>query len=87
MLYVNTLAEIVHQRVDEFAGAANKNIGEAFLLVWKFDPLEYEVLQNGDLQLLKTYQVMCRCDMSILSFVKIIADLAMSYEINQYNIN
>lgn len=43
MMYVNTLAEIVHQRVDEFAGAANKNIGEAFLLVWKFDPLDYEI--------------------------------------------
>jgi class 3 adenylate cyclase len=30
---------------------------------------------------------MCRCDMSILAFVKIIADLAISYEINQYNTN
>lgn len=35
MLFVNTIASIVHQNVDEFAGATNKNIGEAFLMVWK----------------------------------------------------
>ncbi len=55
MMYVNTLAEIVHTRVDEFAGAANKNIGEAFLLVWKFDPLDYERDENGDISLKKSY--------------------------------
>lgn len=55
MVYVNTLAEIVHSRVDEYTGAANKNIGEAFLLVWKFDKLDYEVKENGELELLKTY--------------------------------
>ena len=85
MMYVNTLAEIVHSRVDEFGGAANKNIGEAFLLVWKFDPTDYELQSNGEVVLLPKYKVMCLCDMSILSFVKIIADLSISYEINQYN--
>jgi class 3 adenylate cyclase len=37
MLFVNEIAEIVHKLVDNFSGAANKNIGDAFLLVWKFD--------------------------------------------------
>ena len=55
MVYVNQLAEIVHERVNEYDGAANKNIGEAFLLVWKFDPLEYQKLENDDLELLKTH--------------------------------
>lgn len=27
--------QIVHDTVDSFNGAANKNIGDAFLLVWK----------------------------------------------------
>ena len=36
MTFVNTIAEIVHSVVDRFGGAANKNIGDAFLLVWKF---------------------------------------------------
>jgi class 3 adenylate cyclase len=36
MVFVNTIGECVHSIVDKFAGAANKNIGDAFLLVWKF---------------------------------------------------
>ena len=35
MVFVNTIGEAVHCMVDRFAGAANKNIGDAFLLVWK----------------------------------------------------
>ena len=36
MSYVNQIANIVHTSVDKFRGAANKNIGDAFLCVWKF---------------------------------------------------
>eukprot|EP01135_Chromosphaera_perkinsii_P000284 Nk52_evm53s62 gene=Nk52_evmTU53s62 len=35
MLYVNRVASIVHAAVDKHDGAPNKNIGDAFLLVWK----------------------------------------------------
>ena len=35
MMFVNTVAEIVHGYVDQYAGSPNKNIGDAFLLVWK----------------------------------------------------
>lgn len=35
MEYVNTIAHIVHRSVAMHGGAANKNIGDAFLLVWK----------------------------------------------------
>lgn len=33
MVFVNTIGRIVHDTVDSFNGAANKNIGDAFLLV------------------------------------------------------
>lgn len=36
MTYVNSVAEITHSMVDRYGGAANKNIGDAWLLVWKF---------------------------------------------------
>ena len=36
MVFVNEIAEITHTIVDYTTGAANKNIGEAFLFVWKF---------------------------------------------------
>ena len=36
MGFVNTIAKIVHREVSLHGGAPNKNIGDAFLLVWKF---------------------------------------------------
>jgi len=35
MLFLNQIADIVHSSVDLFNGATNKNIGDAFLMVWK----------------------------------------------------
>ena len=35
MLFVNKLAQITHRHVVDSGGAPNKNIGDAFLLVWK----------------------------------------------------
>lgn len=37
MLFVNRIADVVHGLVVQGGGAANKNIGDAFLLTWKFD--------------------------------------------------
>lgn len=48
MLFVNTIADIVHQDVDEFAGATNKNIGEAFLMVWKLMDDGYKYFIDED---------------------------------------
>ena len=44
MIFVNEIAEIVHGTVDSFLGSANKNIGDAFLLVWKYENenIEYD---------------------------------------------
>ena len=36
MEFVNSIARIVHTEVARRKGSANKNIGDAFLLVWKF---------------------------------------------------
>ena len=33
--YINTIAKIIHEGANAFHGAPNKNIGAAFLLVWK----------------------------------------------------
>ena len=43
MVFVNEVAEIVHNLVNEHLGAANKNIGEAFLLVWNI-PQEHTMI-------------------------------------------
>ncbi len=37
MLFVNRIAHILHNIVVQCSGAANKNIGDAFLLTWKIN--------------------------------------------------
>jgi len=37
MLFVNTIADIVHRACHDNQGAPNKNIGDSFLLVWRLD--------------------------------------------------
>lgn len=43
MLFVNNIGDIVHTMTDRFLGAANKNIGDAFLLVWKIIESKYSI--------------------------------------------
>jgi hypothetical protein len=40
MMFVNQIAEITHMLTDRYGGSANKNIGDAFLLAWKFKDQE-----------------------------------------------
>jgi class 3 adenylate cyclase len=37
MVFTNKIGSIVHNAVHHFEGAANKNIGDAFLMVWKIE--------------------------------------------------
>ena len=86
MVFVNEIAEIVHSLVDKFGGAANKNIGDAFLLVWKFDEEDYDN-EGGILILRDSIKTQCLADLSILSFVKIMAQIHSNYEMIKYNEN
>jgi hypothetical protein len=45
--YVNTIAEVIHKNVDCFNGKPNKNIGDAFLIVWKFDSERIILKENN----------------------------------------
>ena len=53
LVFVNKIAEILHKRVDQYCGHNNKNIGEAFLVVWKFKESEYFLNSQGNLQLIE----------------------------------
>jgi class 3 adenylate cyclase len=72
LVFVNEIAKIVHTKVDHFSGAANKNIGDAFLLVWKF-PEELIVEQDGSVTVQDHPFVRQMADMALISFLKIIA--------------
>eukprot|EP00968_Pinguiococcus_pyrenoidosus_P018406 scaffold1913_cov257-Pinguiococcus_pyrenoidosus.AAC.17 len=67
MLFVNRIAEVVHNIVVQCGGAPNKNIGDAFLLTWKLD------LSN---------QKACAdlADRALLAFCKILAEMVRRQE-------
>jgi len=71
MTFVNQIAEIVHGVVDEFHGAANKNNGDTFLLVWRTSGL-------NDLDLQKF------ADMSLMAFARILGAVHRSPVVAAY---
>ena len=88
MTYVNRVAEVTHSMVDRYGGATNKNIGEAFLLVWKFhDTKQLQLMDevsgeynNKDL----CHENIVIADMAVFSFLKIIAKLNKYDHILEY---
>mmetsp|Transcript_56682 Transcript_56682/g.132463 ORF Transcript_56682/g.132463 Transcript_56682/m.132463 type:complete len:997 (+) Transcript_56682:111-3101(+) len=65
MLFVNQVGEIVHGCVDDFHGAPNRNIGDAFLVMWRLTGNQPEKQTK-------------LADMSLMSYVKIIAEINKS---------
>ena len=87
MMFVNEIAEVVHSQVDKFGGSPNKNIGDAFLLVWKFK--DENMLRNScdEVELDKSLNVVALVDMAVFSFVKILADLYQNKTLEKYRKN
>ncbi|CAK8988413.1 Adenylate cyclase (ATP pyrophosphate-lyase) (Adenylyl cyclase) [Durusdinium trenchii] len=62
MLFVNQVGEIVHGCVDDFHGAPNRNIGDAFLVIWRLSGSSEEKQTK-------------LADMALMSYVKIVAEV------------
>ena len=86
MLFVNEIGEIVHTIVDRYSGAANKNIGDAFLLVWKI-PEDDHILNPVTKEY--TTKICSRvnqlADMSLISFLLLVSALKKSRKMINYN--
>lgn len=78
MTFVNQIAEVVHTNVDKFGGANNKNLGAAFLFIWKFDEDDIDHAAEEPTFIDNTRPSIV-AEMAILGYVKCIA------KINQYN--
>jgi class 3 adenylate cyclase len=88
MQFVNEIASIVHSTVDAFSGAANKNIGDAFLLVWKFPDETVEIDPvSKEMKPKKHPFVPQLADMALISFLKIQAEINRNYKILKYREN
>ncbi|EGR33312.1 hypothetical protein IMG5_056350 [Ichthyophthirius multifiliis] len=75
MIFANEIAEIVHNVCDSFHGQTNKNLGDCFLVVWKFKKNEKLVYLNKNEELCINKQAFSQnyTDLSIVGFLKIIA--------------
>lgn len=83
MIFVNQIAEIVHEITSDYCGSANKNIGDAFLLVWKIDE-KFVKRHDGELKLIKCNEVSQLVDMALIAFLKILAEVHKSFKLNKY---
>ena len=89
MEFVNTIAKIVHLEVHVHGGSANKNIGDAFLLVWKFprDIHDDDVTNFDDIDEVKRQRIRMVADNALASFVTIIGALRRSSRLHRYRRN
>ena len=88
MIFVNQVAEIVHQITADYCGSANKNIGDAFLLVWKLEDrfIKEEVNNQGkkELKLKNVNRINQICDMVLICFIRILIEINKSYKLAEY---
>ena len=87
MRFVNQIAEIVHSEADLHQGSSNKNLGEAFLMVWKFprddiDSFDDELTVRPDNREWNTL-----ADLAVLSFLKTITKINRYSHIIEYSRN
>jgi class 3 adenylate cyclase len=86
IVFVNEIADIVHGTVDKFSGAANKNIGNSFLLVWKFEEEDtvFDASRGNQVPIQDSVRVRQLADMSVISFLKILAQIKKSYYLDKF---
>lgn len=83
MIFVNEIAQIVHEIASENCGSANKNIGDAFLLIWKFEDELIDKSNPKNSELLNNFQTNQLVESSLISFIKIIAKVQKSYVLDK----
>ena len=86
MIFVNEIGHICHGIVDRFSGAANKNVGDAFLFVWKLEPEDMYTDNSGNLKLRENSRVSQIADMSVVSFMLLISGLKKSKKMIKYKL-
>jgi hypothetical protein len=88
MMFVNEIAQMVHGETHEYLGDPNKNIGDAFLLVWKFPQSEIYTGLNGDLCFSKdSYLINNYAESALIAILKIIYKMSRDQRIVAYSEN
>jgi len=81
--FTNTAATIVHDAVSQNGGQPNRNLGEAFLCVWKPDVGDADPDHLSDAELAAVERKMC--DGALTAFRRCVRKISMSGELQTYN--
>jgi len=81
MVFVNQVAAIVHRIVDEHLGAANKNAGQAFLMVWRLEQHLPTGGTDGPGSASSRERI---SDLAVMSFVRVVMELARDSSLAEY---
>ena len=85
--FTNTAATIVHDAVTENRGQPNRNLGEAFLCVWKphYPKNEHGEMQTEVSPAELSYAETNMCDGALTAFRRCVRGIAMSNTLQAYN--
>lgn len=67
IIFINTIALMIHKNTDVFLGSSNKNTGDVFLLVWKVD--DDSVKKDS---IVKSINSCLTAEFALMSFLKTI---------------
>jgi class 3 adenylate cyclase len=98
ILFVNEIADIVHSNVDRYGGAANKNIGDSFLMVWRIsdNKINPNIKKSGSITSTnkrrnsvasinyKMLNIQTVADLSVLGFLKTIIRVNEDRKVSSY---
>jgi len=85
MMFVNQVGNIVHTFADMTMGSANKNIGDAFLLVWKLPRECCRVGEKNEVQIRDLEYANIIADMAVCCMVAIDVYVYLSAELRRYS--
>jgi len=83
MLFVNDIAKIVHGITIQYLGIPNKNIGDAFLVLWKLP--KSEVNEKTFQANAKSRLVNNTADLALIAILKIVIKLHSEDNILRYS--
>ena len=86
MSFVNTIALLVHSEITLYLGGPNKNVGDAFLLVWRYRSQHYS-FENEDVKLKDLKVVRNQADCALYSMMNMICQINRQEEILEFNKN
>ena len=84
MLFVNSVADIVHSMADKFHGTASQNMGDSFLLVWKFDEANVKREKDGNWKVIKNRITENIADCALISALKTCARITRDPGMMEY---